>query len=184
VRVGGAHAALDALAAAATVVACGVPIEPALDALTFMEPAPGRGRISELPGPMTLVDDTYNSNPEALASVLRTLGASSPAGRRVLVMGDMLELGANAAAFHREAGEQIAASGIGLLVTVGPLSRQAAEVARRAGIEVAAFDDASGAAGTIASLVRPGDLVVVKGSRGIRLEQVVDALVTRRGEAA
>ncbi|HUC42826.1 MAG TPA: Mur ligase family protein, partial [Candidatus Sulfotelmatobacter sp.] len=163
-RVGGAHAALDAL--------------------TFMEPAPGRGRISELPGPMTLVDDTYNSNPEALASVLRTLGASSPAGRRVLVMGDMLELGANAAAFHREAGEQIAASGIGLLVTVGPLSRQAAEVARRAGIEVAAFDDASGAAGTIASLVRPGDLVVVKGSRGIRLEQVVDALVTRRGEAA
>jgi len=183
-RVGGAHAALDALAAAATVVACGVPIEPALDALTFMEPAPGRGRISELPGPMTLVDDTYNSNPEALASVLRTLGASSPAGRRVLVMGDMLELGANAAAFHREAGEQIAASGIGLLVTVGPLSRQAAEVARRAGIEVAAFDDASGAAGTIASLVRPGDLVVVKGSRGIRLEQVVDALVTRRGEAA
>lgn len=183
-RVGGAHAALDALAAAATVVACGVPIEPALEALTFMEPAPGRGRISELPGPMTLVDDTYNSNPEALASILRTLAASLPAGRRVLVMGDMLELGPRASAFHRQAGEQIAASGVGLLVAVGPLSRQAAEVAQRAGVDVRAFDDASSAASAIAGLVRPGDLVVVKGSRGVRLEQVVDALVTRRGEAA
>ena len=182
-RVGGAHAALDALAAAAAIVAAGSPLEPAIAAMAAMEPAPGRGRISHLEGDIAVVDDTYNSNPEALASVLGTLSASTPAGRRVLVMGDMLELGAQAAAFHRAAGERAAAAGVALLVAVGPLSRSAAETARRGGVEVVTADDATAAARIVPGLVRAGDLVVVKGSRGIHLEHVVEALLAR-GAAA
>jgi UDP-N-acetylmuramoyl-tripeptide--D-alanyl-D-alanine ligase len=178
-RVGGAHAALDALAAAAAVVAAGAPLEPAIAAMAAMEPAPGRGRISRLPGDVAVVDDTYNSNPEALASVLGTLATSEPAGRRVLVMGDMLELGAQAAAFHRAAGERAAAAGVALLVAVGPLSRSAADTARKAGVEVHTADDAASAARVVLGLVREGDLVVVKGSRGIHLEHVVEALLAR-----
>jgi UDP-N-acetylmuramoyl-tripeptide--D-alanyl-D-alanine ligase len=183
-KIGGAHAALDALAAAAVVVACGVPLGPALAAIATVEPAPGRGRLTHLPEDVVVVDDTYNSNPEALASVLGTLRASTPQGRRVLVMGDMLELGPRSVAFHKEAGQLAARSGVALLVGVGPLSRHAVDAARRAGIEAHAADDAAQAAQTVPGLTRPGDLVVIKGSRGVKLELVVDALIPRRGEAA
>jgi UDP-N-acetylmuramoyl-tripeptide--D-alanyl-D-alanine ligase len=183
-RVGGAHAAMDALAAAAAVVAAGEPLAPALEAMAAMEPAPGRGRITRLDGGIAIVDDTYNSNPEALASVLGTLSASQPAGRRVLVMGDMLELGPQAAGFHRSAGESAATAGVALLVAVGPLSRTAAEAARRGGVEVHTADDAASAARFVPELLREGDLVVVKGSRGVHLEHVIDALLARRGTAA
>ncbi len=183
-RIGGAHAARDALAAAATIVACGKPLGPALAAIASVEPAPGRGRLTRLPDGVLVVDDTYNSNPEALASVLRTLKSSEPAGRRVLVMGDMLELGSQSASFHRSAGELAALSEVKLLVGVGPLSRHAVEAARRAGIEAHAADDATQAARTVPGLTRAGDLIVVKGSRGVKLEIVVEALIARRGEAA
>jgi UDP-N-acetylmuramoyl-tripeptide--D-alanyl-D-alanine ligase len=183
-RIGGAHAALDALAAAATIVACGVPLGPALTAIARTEPAPGRGRMTYLPEGVIVVDDTYNSNPEALASVLATLDASPAPGRRVLVMGDMLELGPRSIAFHQEAGALAAQSKVALLVGVGPLARHAVESARRAGIETHSADNAAQAAQTVPGLLRPDDLVVIKGSRGVRLELVVDALITRRGEVA
>jgi len=183
-KIGGTHAALDALAAAATIVACGFPLGPALNAIADTEPAPGRGRMTRLPGDIVVVDDTYNSNPEALASVLATLDASPPPGRRVLVMGDMLELGPRSVAFHQEAGALAAQSKVDLLVGVGPLSRHAVEAARRAGIEAHTADNAAQAAQTVPGLTRPGDLVVIKGSRGVRLELVVDALIARRGEVA
>lgn len=183
-KIGGAHAALDALAAAAGVVACGVPLGPALDAIAGVEPVPGRGRLTRLPGDVVVVDDSYNSNPEALASVLGTLGASTPPGRRVLVMGDMLELGPRSVGYHQHAGELAARSKVGLLVGVGPLSRHAVEAARRAGIEAHLTADAAQAAQTVPGLTRPGDLVVIKGSRGVKLELVVEALIAKRGEAA
>jgi UDP-N-acetylmuramoyl-tripeptide--D-alanyl-D-alanine ligase len=183
-KVGGAHAAHDALAACAAVIACGAPLQPALDAISSVEAAPGRGRLTRLPGDVVVVDDTYNSNPEALASVLGTLKASSPSGRRVLVMGDMLELGPRAVEFHKAAGELAAASGVALLIGVGPLARHAVDVAKKSGIEAQVISDAGHAAKTVPELTRAGDLVVVKGSRGVRLEIVVEALINRLGEAA
>jgi UDP-N-acetylmuramoyl-tripeptide--D-alanyl-D-alanine ligase len=184
-RIGGVHAAWDALAAAAAIVACGAPLEAALAAMAAMDPAPGRGRITRLADGLTVVDDTYNSNPEALASVLGTLAASAPpGGRRVLVMGDMLELGPASASFHQKAGEIAAASLVGLLVAVGPLARHAADAASRAGVEVHTYMDAATAAARVPGLVGAGDLIVVKGSRGVRLERVVEALLAREGEAA
>jgi len=183
-KIGGAHAAHDALAAVAAVAACGLPLGPTLEAIAAVEAAPGRGRLTRLPEDVVVVDDTYNSNPEALASVLGTLKASTPAGRRVLVMGDMLELGPRSVAFHSAAGEIAAASGVALLVGVGPLARHAVDAAKRAGIEGQIMGDAAQAAKAVPELTRPGDLVVVKGSRGVRLELVVEALIARLGEAA
>ncbi len=183
-RLGGAHAARDAFAAAAVVVACGAPLPAALEAIASVEPAPGRGRLTKLKGDVVVVDDTYNSNPEALASVLGTLAASTPTGRRVLVMGDMLELGTEAARFHEQAGALAAQSQVELLVGVGPLTRHAVDAARRAGIETHLLGDAPQAVQTVPGLIREGDLVVVKGSRGVKLELLVEALIAGRGEVA
>jgi UDP-N-acetylmuramoyl-tripeptide--D-alanyl-D-alanine ligase len=99
-------------------------------------------------------------------------------------MGDMLELGPRSIAFHQEAGEAAAEAKVALLVGVGPLSKLAVEAARRAGLEAHAADNATQAAQLVPGLLRPSDLVVIKGSRGMRLELVVDALVARRGEVA
>ena len=123
---------------------------------------------------MLLIDDSYNSNPPAVAAVLETLRLSEPPGRRVLVFGDMLELGAMDAALHREAGRRTAAAGVQLLVTVGPLSKEMAEAARRDGVEqVRHHNDSKECAAAIRDYVGPGDLIVVKGSRALRMERVV-----------
>ncbi len=183
-RMAGAHAAKNALAALAAIVAIGGNVDAAAEAIARVEPGPGRGRVSRLPQGVVLVDETYNSNPAALSSVMRTLAASTPSGRRVLVMGDMLELGPEEAAYHRDAGRQAASSGVQVFFGVGPLSRTAAEAARKAGVpEVRHEPDAATAAREIPPLVRPGDLIVVKGSRGIRLEQVIESLAATRAEA-
>jgi len=96
----------------------------------------------------------------------------------------MLELGPRSLAFHQEAGVLAAQSEVALLVGVGPFARHAVEAAQREGIEAHAADHAAHAAQIVPGLLRPGDLVVIKGSRGVRLELVVDALVSRRGEVA
>jgi UDP-N-acetylmuramoyl-tripeptide--D-alanyl-D-alanine ligase len=99
-------------------------------------------------------------------------------------MGDMLELGPRSIEFHQEAGTLAAQCNVALLVGVGPLARHAVEAARRAGIEAHTADNAAHAAQTVPSLTRPGDLVVIKGSRGVKLELVVEALIARLGEVA
>jgi len=140
--------------------------------------------VHHLRGGTILVDDSYNSSPAALASILETLRLSEPPGRRVLVMGDMLELGRVEGALHREAGKRAAAAGVQLLVAVGPLSRSAVETARRAGVaEVYHHADAERAAEAIADFIRDGDLIVVKGSRAMHMERVVQALLSAAAEA-
>jgi len=178
----GAHSAWNAVAALATVAASGEDVDAAAEAIASVEAEPGRGRVLRLHGEVTVVDDTYNSNPAALASILETLKRST-AARKVLVAGDMLELGPREVDFHREAGRKAAAAGVRVLVGVGPLSRHLLEAARRAGVQELYHEPASTkAAARVADLVRPGDLVVCKGSRGIRLERVVEALVAALSE--
>jgi UDP-N-acetylmuramoyl-tripeptide--D-alanyl-D-alanine ligase len=182
---GGGHAAFDALAALAVVVACGDELEPAIERMAHVEPGPGRGKVHRLARDIVLIDDSYNSSPAALASVLETLRLSEPRGRKVLVMGDMLELGPVEGALHREAGKRAASTGVNLLVAVGPLSRQSAESARRGGVqEVHLYSDAKKAAASIGEYLRDGDMIVVKGSRGMRLERVVEALIEGFGQEA
>jgi UDP-N-acetylmuramoyl-tripeptide--D-alanyl-D-alanine ligase len=183
-RLGGAHSAFDALAAVAALVAAGHDLEPALAKMEAVEPGPGRGRIHRLERDVMLVDDSYNSSPSALASVLETLRLSQPPGRRVLVMGDMLELGPLEAALHREAGKRAVAAGVGALFAIGPLSKNAADAARRGGLPIVQhWPDSARAAAEIGAALEPGDLVVVKGSRGMHLERVVQALTSVAGAA-
>lgn len=183
-RIGGAHSAFNALAALAAVAAAGEELETPAERMERLEAGPGRGKIHRLPGNMTLVDDSYNCSPAALASVLETLRLSNPPGRKVMVMGDMLELGRIESALHREAGKRAAAGGVQLLVAVGPLSRVTAETARRAGVpEVHHHSDSTKASQSIAEFLKEGDLIVVKGSRGMRMERVVEALTALKEEA-
>jgi UDP-N-acetylmuramoyl-tripeptide--D-alanyl-D-alanine ligase len=184
-RLGGGHAAFDALAALAVVATCGDELAPAIERMAEVEPGPGRGRVHRLARDMVLIDDSYNSSPAALASVLETLRLSEARGRKVLVMGDMLELGQVEGALHREAGKRAASMGVNLLVAVGALSRQSAESARRGGVqEVHLYPDAKKAAESVGEYLRDGDLIVVKGSRGMRLERIVAALVESFGQEA
>jgi UDP-N-acetylmuramoyl-tripeptide--D-alanyl-D-alanine ligase len=131
-----------------------------------------RGEREELRGGVVLVADCYNANPMSMRAAIDDLAETAPA-RRVAVLGDMLELGAQAPGMHREIGEYAGARGIGLLVTVGPLAAQ-----MRAGFdgESYAVPDAQAAAELLPGLLRERDTVLVKGSRGVGLERVLERL--------
>lgn len=180
-KLGGAHAAHDALAALAAIHAAGLDLDAAVEAMAKVEPGPGRGRVIHLDGDVVVIDDTYNSSPAALEAVLSTLRQTECRGRKILVMGDMLELGGAARYFHREAGKRAAAAGVKLMIGVGAHTRASLEAARRGGVPEVHHDaDVHGAARFLARRLAEGDLVVVKGSRGVGLERVVQALMQRR----
>jgi UDP-N-acetylmuramoyl-tripeptide--D-alanyl-D-alanine ligase len=182
-RIGGAHAAHNALAALAAVAAVGDDVPAAARCMEQVEAGTGRGKIHRLTRGMLLVDDSYNSSPPALASVLETMRLSEPRGRRVLVAGDMLELGPMKTPLHREAGRRAAAAGVQMLVAVGPLSKETAESARRTGVgEVHHHVDSKSCAESLGEFLGDGDLIVVKGSRGMRMGRVVRALTDQFGE--
>ncbi len=131
-----------------------------------------RGERLVLRGGAVVIDDCYNANPMSMRAALDDLARTAPA-RRVAVLGDMLELGPEAPRLHREIGEHAAASGVELLVSVGPL---AAEISRAFSGESHAVADASAAAELLAGLLHAGDTVLVKGSRGVGLERAVAVL--------
>jgi len=170
-----AHMRLNALAALAAARAVGVEpaggIDVALSAL--------RGQRRELPGGVVVIDDCYNANPMSMRAALDDLAATAP-GRRVAVLGDMLELGGDEAAFHRAIGRHARERGIGVLVTVGPLAAVMGEGVGEA-TAVHPTTDAAQAAALARELVEPGDTVLVKGSRGVGLEVVARTLAGDQG---
>jgi UDP-N-acetylmuramoyl-tripeptide--D-alanyl-D-alanine ligase len=135
-----------------------------------------RGERVALPGAITLVDDCYNANPMSMRAAIDDLAETAPA-RRVAVLGDMLELGHEAGpSLHREVGAYAAARGVEVLVTVGPL---AAAIGETFPGETHSVPDAEAAAELLGVLLREGDTVLVKGSRGVGLERVAQALQPR-----
>ena len=171
---------LNLLAAAAVAVEQGVSVTAIAERAATMRPASRRGELLRLPGGITLIDDSYNSSPAALKKSLETVAAATGSARKIAVLGEMLELGAHADRLHQECGRAAAAAGLALLIAVGgDAAARLAEAARDAGmpafavIHVAAAADAADLA---QQKVRPGDLVLVKGSRGIRTDLVVDRL--------
>ena len=140
-----------------------------------LELSAGRGQRIALPGSVTLIDDAYNANPVSMRAALEDLGSVAGAGRsrRIAVLGDMLELGPSGSELHRAVGRQVASAGVDVLVTVGPL---AATIAEGFGGEVHAAGDATEAAELLPGLLAVGDVVLVKGSRGVGLELVCRAL--------
>jgi UDP-N-acetylmuramoyl-tripeptide--D-alanyl-D-alanine ligase len=180
-RFAGRHNVINALAAAGVGVAVGLDGEQIVSGLEAARPIAGRC-VWRRAGEIRILDDTYNANPASVRAALATLEAATDARRRVVVLGDMLELGSIAARAHRAAGRAVAASGVTEFIGVGPEARRAVEAARRAGLaeshHVTTYED------TVALLLKrlaPGDALLVKGSRGMRMERVVDALVARFG---
>jgi UDP-N-acetylmuramoyl-tripeptide--D-alanyl-D-alanine ligase len=163
------HMRLNALAALAAARAVGVEPEGEVDvALSNM-----RGQRIALPGDITVVNDCYNANPMSMRAALDDLAVSA-AGRKVAVVGDMLELGPDEAAYHEAVGRTASESGVGLLVTVGPRAERMAATFENG--EHRHAPDAHAAAQLVPDLLEPGDTVLVKGSRGVGLEAVVQAL--------
>jgi len=181
IRFPGRHHVANALAAACAAHAAGAGAEAIRSGLARTRPLPMRGALLRFPGDVRVLDETYNSNPMAMERTLETLSRLE-ASRRVVASGDMLELGDSAVQAHRVLGEQVARSGVGLFVAVGELSRHAAEAARASGLgAVRHFADSEAAAKFMASAVQSGDLVLIKGSRGIALERIVEALRSALG---
>jgi UDP-N-acetylmuramoyl-tripeptide--D-alanyl-D-alanine ligase len=164
------HLLVNLLAAVAAARALGVRPAGRL-AVSFTE---GRGERIELPGGVTVVDDCYNANPMSMRAALEELQQTAH-GRRVAVLGDMLELGPDEPRFHRELGAQASAAGVDLLVTVG---RRAVLAAEAFAAEHRHARDAGEAARLVPGLVRDGDTILIKASRGVGLELVADALVS------
>jgi len=172
------------LAAAAVSFSLGLPFEEIRPAIAGLEPLAHRGRLVEAGRGVRVYDDAYNSNPRALEAALKSLVAL-PSARKIAVLADMLELGPASEELHRRAGEVLARAGWDVLVAVGPLAASLAGGAVAAGLGVSAvhrFADAAAAAAAIGGIVRAGDLVLVKGSRGMKAETVVDALASRGRE--
>jgi UDP-N-acetylmuramoyl-tripeptide--D-alanyl-D-alanine ligase len=177
----GPHFVENFLAAAAAAHVLGLEAGAMAEAATTLRPARHRGEVVRLGQGVTLLDDCYNSSPEALEAAVVAL-ALVPGRRRVAVLGDMLELGPSGPALHRERGRALAGR-VDAVLGVGPLAREIVEGAREAGLTALDhFASAADAVAALPALVRPGDAVLVKGSRGVRLEAVVDALAARFGE--
>jgi len=169
----------NVLAAAAVAIRFDVPLADIVERAATLKPVARRGEVART-RTVTIVDDSYNSNPKALARALAMLAAESRYKRRVAILGEMLELGESSKDLHRQAGREVALSGVDLLVAVGgDAARAIAEGALAAGMSESSvhyMPDSSQAADLAVALVKEGDLVLVKGSRGIRTEMVVDRL--------
>ena len=170
----------NVLAATAVALEFDIPVSDIVERAARLRPAIHRGELARLPGGITLIDDSYNSSPAALRQALATVGASTGCARRVAVLGEMLELGAHATRLHGDAGRAAAETGLDLLITVGgePAATMAgaAVAAGMAPATVTHVRTREEAAALALERVRPGDLVLVKGSRGIGTDLVVARL--------
>ena len=173
----GPHHVLNALAALAVARRLDVPLPRAAQALANYRAPAMRQQIRRANG-ITVIDDSYNSSPDSAKSSLGVLAALR-GGRRIAVLADMLELGAYSEQGHREVGAFAARSGVDVLVTAGERARQIAEGALEAvpSLDCRVCADNAQALEALRSLLRPGDAVLVKGSRGMHTEEIVAALL-------
>lgn len=172
----GEHNVLDAVAAFYVGVLAGIAPDQCARALKEYEPAGMRQRIRQIDG-VTVIEDCYNASPDSMRASLRTLVSIKTAGRRIAVLGDMLELGAVSGQAHREVGELAGALGVDLVVCVGAQAALYAEGAEKTkGVRTARFAQNAPAADWLQTAIRPGDVVLFKASRGIRLEEIIHTL--------
>lgn len=180
----GAHHACNAAIAFAVARWFGLAPEEIIEHLRTFEPGDGRARPIQC-GDVTMIDDAYNANPSSMLAAIQTLRSSEPA-RRILVMGDMLELGRQGASHHRRMIAAVVDAGIEVLLAVGPLSMEAARAVEHASCttHIVPCEDAAAASKALASIVGGGDVVWIKGSRAMELDRVVASLRERLARAA
>jgi UDP-N-acetylmuramoyl-tripeptide--D-alanyl-D-alanine ligase len=173
----------NVLAATAVAVDAGVPLDEIAAVAARLRPADRRGAVRRLSDGVTLIDDSYNSSPTALRRALDVVAKESHAARKVAVLGEMLELGDHAQQLHEACGRAAAEAGVELLFAVGgEPARALADAAVAAGIPAASvryFDSSAAAADAVVQTIRPGDLILVKGSRGTRTDIVADRIAER-----
>ena len=171
---------MNVLAGAAVALHLGVDLDRIVETASRLTPSSKRGALLKLPKGVTVIDDSYNSSPSALKLSLDVLSRTW-AARRVAVIGEMLELGDLSLSLHQECGRSAAASRLARLITIGGSSARAlGEAAVAAGLAagtVRHFDNSTDAAAAIQGQIAPGDVVLVKGSRGTRTDVVVEQLM-------
>jgi UDP-N-acetylmuramoyl-tripeptide--D-alanyl-D-alanine ligase len=174
----GRHNLMNALAASAVATALKVKPELIADALRTARPPRMRGEVLDFADGFTVVDDSYNSNPRSLVGMVRTLAeASGNVSRRIVIAGEMLELGPESPQMHREVGHEIARLGIDVLWGVRGLASEMVSAAREAGMAATRlFENSDDAAAAALKEVRAGDLILVKGSRSVETDRIVKAL--------
>ena len=171
----GTHNIYNGLAAVATGMERGLSLAEASGALATLAPADKRGAVVQV-GNITVINDCYNSNPTALDAMVDTL-AAIPAQRRIVVAGEMLELGPAGEDLHRHSGRHMAEKGIDVLVGVRGLAQQMVEAARHAGIRAEFVATPEEAGEWLLRETREGDVVLLKASRGVKLERALEAVV-------
>ncbi|MFQ5743570.1 MAG: UDP-N-acetylmuramoyl-tripeptide--D-alanyl-D-alanine ligase [Acidobacteriota bacterium] len=175
----GEHSLANFLAAAAAAHSLGLPAKAIAGKAPDLTLPSNRGQVRRLASGVTLIDDSYNASPMAMMRALDTLAGMPAVGRRVMVAGDMLELGSWSERSHRQIGAHAAQLGIDLIVAVGQYAEVVAGGAEAAGLAkeaISYFGTAEEAGATLAHRLEAGDLVLVKGSRALRMERVVETL--------
>jgi UDP-N-acetylmuramoyl-tripeptide--D-alanyl-D-alanine ligase len=175
----GAHNISNALAAITVGASHGVPWEDIQTAVTELKPEKMRGQVIRFHDGFAAIDDSYNSNPRALTEMIRFLGKVQGFSRMIIVAGEMRELGAESAELHQACGQEAARAGAGLLIGVQGMSREILEGARASGMkedQLKFVPDAAEAGELLVRTVKSGDLILIKGSRGVKLEKALEAL--------
>jgi UDP-N-acetylmuramoyl-tripeptide--D-alanyl-D-alanine ligase len=175
----GQHNVANALAAVAVAATHDVPWEQIHEALSEMKPEKMRGQVIKFREGFAVIDDTYNSNPKALSEMMRFVGRLQGWQRKIVVAGEMLELGTEGAGLHRGCGREAARAGLELLIGVQGQAKEILEGALESGMDRSRLKfaaDAVQAGEVLARTVRKGDVVLLKGSRGVKLEQAINTL--------
>jgi UDP-N-acetylmuramoyl-tripeptide--D-alanyl-D-alanine ligase len=183
----GRHTACNALAAIAVARRVGLSEDASIEGLAQCQGPEMRLQPYHLPSDITLINDAYNANPNSMRAALETIAglAVRDPGRRIAVLGDMLELGASSERYHRELGEFAVKCNLDVLACVGPGGETIAQAAEHAGMAIGAicrFKDSESAAREVPAWLRSGDLVLLKASRSMRLERVAEAITQGRNE--
>jgi UDP-N-acetylmuramoyl-tripeptide--D-alanyl-D-alanine ligase len=175
----GSHNATNAIAALAVALEAGVALEAAVAALESLTAGDKRGQLIEIGG-ATILNDSYNSNPEALRSMIQTL-AARPAVRRILVAGEMLELGELGPALHTACGRDAADASLDFVLGVQGHAEHLAAAACAGGVASLFLPDAEAAGQWLVENLRPGDQILIKGSRGVHLERAIELVQNHAG---
>jgi UDP-N-acetylmuramoyl-tripeptide--D-alanyl-D-alanine ligase len=174
----GRHNLMNALAAAAVATCFDLTPGQIGEALSTATPPRMRGEVLDFAAGFRVVDDSYNSNPRSLINMVRTITeAGTSSRRRIVIAGEMLELGPDSAALHREAGREIARAGIDMVWGVRGLASEIIKGANELGLaETSFFETSDEAARKIVQIVREGDLILIKGSRGVSTDKIVSGI--------
>jgi UDP-N-acetylmuramoyl-tripeptide--D-alanyl-D-alanine ligase len=175
----GEHNILNALAAVAAGLARGMKLSETVSGLATLAPADKRGQVLQL-GNITVIDDCYNSNPKALSAMVDAL-AAMPAKRRIVVAGAMLELGPMEQELHRQSGQHIAKSPIDVLLGVKGAAQAMVDAAAKTGMRAEFVATPEEAGEWLTREARDGDVLLLKASRGVKLEKALETWKARRG---